>query len=113
MRDFNSSDLQRNINITVDIGTRAADSDDVGGEILNEFIAGRDGRRLWNAKVIFENAAPVSTSASQISTPSISASDNNYGAPVPADDMARIDLGFDSAGCAGCWPLHDEQFRLR
>ena len=33
MRDLDFSDLQRHIDITPDVGTRSADSDDIGGRV--------------------------------------------------------------------------------
>ena len=76
-------------------------------EFLNELIAGRDGNLSWSAEPIIENAEPMSTNASRTSTPSITDSENNYGAPVPADDTVFFDFSFDSAGCADCWQLRD------
>ena len=83
-----------------------------GAEFLNELIEGHDGRRSWSEELTIENAEPVSTSASRISTPSITASENNCGSPVPADDTTLLDFVFDSASFAGCWQLRDGQFQL-
>ena len=40
MRDFDSCDLQRYVDITSDIDTRAADSDDIGGRVLKRVDLG-------------------------------------------------------------------------
>ena len=73
-----------------------------GAELLNRLIAGRDGNCSYSTELSIENAEPVSTSASQPRTPSITVSVNSSGAPVPADATALVDFAFDSAGCDDC-----------